>query len=103
MPKSDKDKTPPDALLSELQECNEASFKHRMEEVLDLLPPSERASLVAVLARMREKNLNATSRANSTYSYKWLSGVLTKYGHDISANQIRHYLTYIYPNKKEVS
>ena len=101
MPQSKKSQPSPNALLSELDECVKASFKHRMDAILDSLSPSERDSLLSVLARMRDKNKSVVTRAYSNYSYKWLAEVLTKHGHEIKANQIRHYLTYIYPKTME--
>jgi hypothetical protein len=72
-----------------------------MDAILDSLPPTERDALLSVLSRMRDKNRSVVTRANSNYSYKWLAEVLTKHGHEIKANQVRHYLTNIYPKTVE--
>ncbi len=101
MPQSKKSQPTPNALVSELDECVKASFKHRMDAILDSLPPTERDALLSVLSRMRDKNRSVVTRANNNYSYKWLAGVLTKHGHEIKANQVRHYLTNIYPKTVE--
>jgi uncharacterized membrane protein len=101
VPQSKKSQPTPNAFVSELDECVKASFKHRMDAILDSLPPTERDALLSVLSRMRDKNRSVVTRANSNYSYKWLAEVLTKHGHEIKANQVRHYLTNIYPKTVE--
>jgi len=49
-----------------------------------------------VLERMAEKNADKSLRATHTYSYRWLAETLTKHGHPISKNQIRHYMAFVH-------
>lgn len=96
MPQSNKSQTTPSGLLDELKACNDATLKHRLDDIIESLPTSEKESLIAVLAKIAAKNSVASTRSKHAYSYNWLAGVLTKHGHQITANQIRHYMVRVY-------
>lgn len=84
------------ALSAELSGFVHANMRHRMHQILESLESSERALLMQVLERMAEKNADKSLRATHTYSYRWLAETLTKHGHPISKNQIRHYMAYMH-------
>lgn len=65
----------------------------RMAQILERLSDSERKAVEIVLDKMRQKNADKTTRSTHAYSYKWLADTLTKHGHPVTKNQIRHYLT----------
>lgn len=93
MPKS---KSGVSALAVELNQSADANLKHRMLQILDSLEVDERTALESVLNRMREKNSVVGSRSIHQYSYQWLADLLTKHGHPISRNQVRHFMVNIY-------
>jgi hypothetical protein len=87
-------------LIADLERCASTSVKHRLEEILDSLPESERQALEKTISNMAEKNQNTSLRCRNGFSYKWLAEVLTKHGHTISANQVRHYIGAIYRKRQ---
>lgn len=90
------------ALTAELNATNDASFRHRMQQILESLDESEREALERVLDRMHAKNLDKTVRTGPLYSYRWLAETLTKHGHPIKKNQVRHYMVFLYAKDRGV-
>lgn len=88
------------ALSAELNQSADANVSHRMHQILNALDEQERAALNRVLEKMRDKNADKSLRSVPHYSYKWLAETLTKHGHPINKNQVRHYMLFIYPKEK---
>jgi len=75
-------------LLSELQSYN---TECRLCLILKELPSSERDALMEVIGKMKTKNATKEGRAKHSYTYRWLSEVLTKHGFEIDLKEIRKY------------
>lgn len=93
MPQSKEVDSP---LGAELRQSLDANGRHRMEQILDSLPETDRDALSKVLKKMHEKNGDKSLRSVPHYSYKWLAETLTKHGHAINKHQVRHYMVNIY-------
>lgn len=78
------------ALESELLARGESEA--RMVQILEALSDNDRKALETVLEKMRKKNSETSTRSTHMYSYKWLADTLTKHGHPITKDQIRHYM-----------
>lgn len=77
-------------LESELLARNQS--EGRMIQILEELSETDRKAVETVLERMRKKNADSTTRSTRMYSYQWLAETLTKHGHPVTKNQIRHYM-----------
>lgn len=88
------------ALSAELNEAADANVRHRMLQIFDSLDEQERVALWKVMAKIAEKNADRSLRTVSQYSYRWLAETLTKHGHPINKNQVRHFMLFVYPKMR---
>jgi ribosomal protein L23 len=86
-------------LVADLEAVSPQNHKHRVDEILESLSDVEREAVNKTILNMVEKNKDTSTRCRNGYSYKWLADVLTKNGHAVSANQIRHYVGRIYKKR----
>lgn len=87
-------------LSAELNQSLNENVTHRMHQILESLDQQERTALEQVMAKMHEKNLDKSLRSTPQFSYKWLAETLTKHGHPIKKNQVRHFMVYLYPKNR---
>lgn len=88
------------SLLGELLSAD-ANPPHRLGQILASVSSEEKQALLDVMEKMYKKNRDKSLRASPSTSYRWLAELLTKHGHEITKEQVRHYMVYIYRKQRE--
>lgn len=76
------------SLLNELKAGSPPLKQCGVEKIRSGMTEEERAALDDAFEKIREKNASPRSIQTSGYTYKWLTDLLKKHGHDITFRMV---------------
>lgn len=76
------------SLLDDLKAGSEPLKQCGISKIRNTMTPEEQAALDDAFTKMRDRNSSQRAIQTSGYTYKWLTDLLKKHGHDVTIRMV---------------